>query len=94
MADAPKINFIDNPHAPEVHSTGHAGLWMHMGNVHITLGAGRIDHSSTPGPINHVIIGRVVIPAPAALELANQIKAMLENPLEGQPQAPSGGSLH
>lgn len=90
MADQPEatINFIDNPNAPEVHTTGHAGLWMHMGNVHVSLGAGRVDHTSSPGPINHVVIARFVMPAPAALEMANQIQRMLADP-KGPPQAPT-----
>ncbi|MDM0029644.1 hypothetical protein [Variovorax saccharolyticus] len=93
-SEVPEVIFIDNPHAPEVHTTGHAGLYMHMDNVHVTLGAGRVNHITSPGPINHVVVGRFVMPALAALELAKQIQQMLENP-GGPSQAPSPASpLH
>lgn len=85
MADPPNVRFIDNPHAPEIFSTGHVGLWLNQGNLHITFGAGRIDHAADPGPINLVVLGRVVLSADSAGRLADGIRQLLSNP-EGPPQ--------
>lgn len=93
MADQPVITFIDNPHAPEVLSTGHAGLWIHEGNVHITLEAARVNHNASPGPINRVVVARLVLPMQAAKNLAGHITAMLDNPAAPAP-TPPGTALH
>lgn len=94
MADHPvEINFIDNPHAPEVMSTGHAGIWVHEGNVHITLEAARLNHGTSPGPINRVVIARLVLPMQAARNLAGHINEILSNPTATAPAAP-GTPLH
>ena len=64
------MNFIDNPHAPAVFATEPAGVYLHAGNVHITFAAERVDHSTTPGPVNRVVIARLVMPVSGAQGLA------------------------
>lgn len=64
------VHFIDNPHAPEVLATEVAGFWLNQGNVHITLESARIDHAKSPGPVNRVVIARLVMPIGGAQNLA------------------------
>lgn len=64
------VHFIDNPHAPEVLATGIAGFWLYQGNAHITLESARINHETTPGPLNRVVIARLVMPISTAQNLA------------------------
>ena len=87
------VNFIDNPHAPEIHATGHGGLWMHEGNLHITFTAGRYDHGFNPGAISNVVNARVVIPLEQAKYLADSITKYLSNP-GTPPELPASGPLH
>jgi len=65
-----KIGFIDNPQAPEVFATGVSGFWINGGNIHITFEAARVNHVTSPGPLNRVVIGRLVLPISGAQGLA------------------------
>src|SRR3954469_16676995 len=62
--------FIDNPHAPEMLAEEAIGFIMLAGNVHITFTALRVEHSTHPGPLNRVVIGRVAMPVQGAQNLA------------------------
>jgi hypothetical protein len=64
------LTFIDNPHAPEVFASGPVGFFFNSGNLHITLTALRADHKSSPGPVNRVVVGRLVLPLVGAHNLA------------------------
>ncbi|MDP1630727.1 MAG: hypothetical protein Q8L66_04840 [Caulobacter sp.] len=71
MTDEPvPLAFIDNPHAPEVFASAFSGLCSVGGNVAITLESIRVDHSTSPGPVNRVVIGRAIMPPNAAHDLA------------------------
>lgn len=73
MADekqSPPVNFIDNPHAPDVFATDATGFFAFNGSIIITFEAAHVDHRETPGPVNRVVIGRLVMPAPGAHALA------------------------
>src|SRR4051812_6872148 len=63
-------SIIDNPHAPEVFAEGALGFFLKDGNVHVTFSAPRVDHRTSPGPINRVVVGRVVMPLAGAHGLA------------------------
>jgi hypothetical protein len=65
-APMPAISFMDNPLAPEVFATAATGFLVNAGNVHITFEAMRVNHVTSPGPVNRVVIGRVVMPLIAA----------------------------
>jgi hypothetical protein len=67
---APPVNFLDNPHAPEVFADGASGFFNFGGNIRVALEAARVNHASTPGPINRVVIARVIMPIDAAEALA------------------------
>ena len=81
----PPVNFIDNPHAPEVFASNCAGFFMHDGNITLTFESARIDHGSSPGPVNRVVMARLVIPVRAAQALVVGLNAYLE----GQGLSPS-----
>ncbi|HKA77259.1 MAG TPA: nucleoside deaminase [Pseudolabrys sp.] len=66
----PPVNFLDNPHAPEVFADGTAGFFNFAGNIRVTLEGLRVNHVSTPGPVNRVVIARVIMPIDAAEALA------------------------
>jgi hypothetical protein len=64
------LTFVDNPHAPEVFASEAVGFFLIAGNIHITFASDRVNHATTPGPINRVVTARVVIPIQAAQRLA------------------------
>lgn len=66
----PVVTFVDNPHAPEVFATEVSGFLIQNGNVHLTFAANRVNHITTPGPVNRVVIARLVLPVSAAQGLA------------------------
>jgi hypothetical protein len=68
--DAPQVTFMDNPHAPDVFATNACGFFNLNGSIMITFEAAHVDHSKSPGPINRVVIGRLVMPASGAQSLA------------------------
>ena len=96
MSDEPKgdvpVNFIDNPHAPEVFASAATGFFHHRGNITITFESPRVDHVTTPGPINRVVLGRLVMPEAGAHQLAVDLFAFLKQ--QGVEFAdPSGGAV-
>lgn len=72
------VVFIDNPHAPEVFASDLAGIWVRNGNVHLTFESARINHEKTPGPVNRVVIARLVLPISAAQGLAASLYDFLK----------------
>ena len=79
MSNAPtNVPFIDNPHAPDIFVDGLSGIFLHGGNLRVTLEAARASHVATPGPVNRVVIGRLVMPVEAAEKMARAILTFLE----------------
>jgi hypothetical protein len=64
------ISYVDNPGAPDVFADEASGFFVRNGVISITFAAARIDHSTAPGPINRVVIGRLVMPVSGAQNLA------------------------
>ena len=64
--EAPPVRFLDNPHAPEVFASSVTGFANVLGNIAITFESVRIDHSTSPGPVNRVVIARLIMPISAA----------------------------
>lgn len=77
MPDAPQ--FIDNPLAPDVFADAASGWFRFGGVLRITFEAARASHSSPPGPPNRVVIGRLVMPEQAAVDMARMILAAVES---------------
>jgi hypothetical protein len=83
----PKIEFLDNPLAPDVFADSATGWFLHNGNVRITFESLRINHITSPGPAKRVVIGRLVMPIDRAEDFANgllefikQQRALAANP--------------
>jgi hypothetical protein len=64
----PKL--LDDPKAPEIYAVAATGFFNANGVISITLESARADHSKSPGPINRVVVGRLVLPAAGAQALA------------------------
>jgi len=67
----PPIRFVDTPLAPDLFVTDAVGFFNFEGIISISMEARHVDHESGPNPaINRVVVGRLVMPAPAAHRLA------------------------
>jgi hypothetical protein len=64
------VSFVDNPAAPDVFADEACGFFVRNGVISITFASARVDHTTTPGPVNRVAIGRLVMPVSGAQELA------------------------
>jgi hypothetical protein len=96
MTNQPETKFIDNPHAPDVYADHVTGIFYSHGNVRLTLEVGRIDHVSSPGPLNRVVIGRLVLPLAAAeslKKLLNDYLTQISQP-SNPPQATTPSTVH
>ena len=60
-AELPPVAFIDDPHAPTVFANGATGFFIMGPNIGITFETVRVDHSTTPGPVQRVVVGRLVM---------------------------------
>jgi len=77
MAEA-TVKLIDNANAPEVYAAAATGFFVNNGIISITLESPRADHSKSPGPVNRVVVGRLVMPAAGAQALAVGLFDFLE----------------
>lgn len=68
--EAPQIGFIDNAHAPEVFADEATGFFVSNGCVRITFESVRVNHSTNPGPLNRVVMARLIMPVSGAQNLA------------------------
>jgi hypothetical protein len=79
----PTVKFLDNPHAPDIFADGATGVFDFQGVIRITLEVGRVNHVTSPGPINRVVIGRLAMPRDQAKAMAllilERINAVDEN---------------
>ena len=78
MAKNVTQNFVDNPEAPEIFSSGATGFFVANGNITVTFESARADHSQSPGPVYRAVVGRIVMPAAAAQGLAVGLFDFLE----------------
>ena len=85
---AMEATFVDNPHAPDVFADAATGFFVVNGHIKITFESARVDHSSSQGPVSRVVIGRLVMPIPAAEALARGLLDFLTQQRQGNtPQA-------
>jgi hypothetical protein len=94
QAPTRSITFVDNPHAPEVFAFQVSGVAFFGGNIHLTFEAPRINHIKSPGPLNRVVVGRLVMPFAGAEGLRDLLADYLPKVKAGEtaPQAPPDGS--
>ena len=64
------INFIDNPLALDIFADTAVGFTNFNGVVRIALASSRTHHAGAAGPVNQVVVGRLVMPIQAAQNLA------------------------
>jgi hypothetical protein len=67
------VGFVDNPQAPDVFADTVTGIAYIAGVVRLTFESARVSHVSSPGPVNRVVIGRLILP----LEGARNLKDLL-----------------
>jgi hypothetical protein len=91
MGDGVPINFIDDPQAPEIFVSGISGVFLTGANVAIALESVRVDHTTQPGPINRVVVGRIVLTVEAAQRLVVGLNAFLEEKGLSPSRAVKGG---
>lgn len=62
--DKPKaqIEFIDNPHAPDLFVTDATGFFIMNGNIFITLEKFKVGYGAHHGQVSRVVTGRIVMP--------------------------------
>ena len=90
IPQTPPVHFVDNPHAPEVFADIATRFFLFNGNLRIAFESFRVNHETIPGPINRVVMARLVMPAEAAEGLAKGILAFLEK-MRANPQQPAQG---
>jgi hypothetical protein len=90
------LGFIDNPHAPDVFADGVSGLFNFAGNIRITFESLRASHVTIPGPVNRVVIGRLIMPMDAAESLARGLLDFINQQRTAQnpPTQAATGTLH
>jgi hypothetical protein len=92
MSDNPvTVTFVDNPHAPEIFASGIAGVFRTGDNIAVTVESARVDHATTPGPVNRVVVGRVVLTVAAAQALVLSLNGFLEQQGLSPSEALKGG---
>jgi hypothetical protein len=69
---------LNNPHAPEIFTTGCCGLTIGSGVVAVTFESARCDHSDPNCPTDRVVVGRMVMPIGAAQALVLQLNDALQ----------------
>jgi hypothetical protein len=83
----PPVTFIDNPQAPDVFADSATGIFFFQGNIRLTFESVRVNHVSSPGPVNRVVIGRLVLPLSGAEALRDMLVDYLQK-FKTQPSSP------
>jgi len=83
---ASTVSFMDNPLAPDVYADNAVGFLVNNGIVKITFVSARVNHIAAPGPVNNVVIGRLVM----SIAGAQSLSVGLYDFLKSHGLAPSG----
>ncbi len=78
LAAQPQVPLINDPHAPEVFTTGCCGLSIGSGTVTVTFESARCDHSDPNCAMQRVVVNRMVMPIQAAQALVLQLNDALQ----------------
>jgi len=70
--------YIDNPFAPEIFTTGCAGMANNNGIIVMTLESARCDHGRPEPVVERVVVGRLALTTAAAIELVSNLNDFLE----------------
>lgn len=74
-----KTVFVDSAYVPEIYADAGTGTFTPNGNMKVTLESWRVDHSVSTGPLQRVVIGRLVMPLDQAEALARNIIEVVES---------------
>ena len=66
---SPEVRFVNNPYAPDIFAAGASGYAFIGSNVVITFETFRMDHSSNPGAVERVVLGRLIMPIVGAQQM-------------------------
>ena len=92
-APQPPIPLINDPHAPEVFTTGCCGLSIGPGTVAVTFESARCDHSDPNCAMQRVVVNRLVMPIAAAQALVLQLNDALQRSGLSPSQAATSGMV-
>ena len=93
MRSGPPVSFRDDPFAPEFFAHSASGLAIVNGCITITFEAQRVDHTTAPGPVNRVVVARLVLPVGGAQGLSAALETFLESYGLGRNGNAPGGEL-
>lgn len=78
QAQTRTVHMIDDPQAPEFFTSRCCGFSIGQGNVTLTFESVRCDHFDPNGAMNRVVVGRIVMPIPAAQALVVELNGSLQ----------------
>lgn len=93
VAPRPVPPLVNNPHAPEVFTTGCCGLSIGPGTVTITFESAHCDHSDPHCPMERVVVNRMVMPVQAAQALVLQLNDALQRSGHSPSKAATAGMV-
>jgi hypothetical protein len=70
QGETPGVEFIDDPHAPEVFAGEAVGFFLNAGIIQITFASMRTNHGKEPASLSRLVIARLAMPIPGAQGLA------------------------
>ena len=88
-----QVPLINDPHAPEVFTTGCCGLSIGNGTVAVTFESARCDHSDPHAAMQRVVVNRLVMPIGAAQALVLQLNDALQRSGLSPSQAATAGMV-
>jgi hypothetical protein len=91
VALSEEMSLVDNPTAPEMYADALSGYFLLNGTVRLTFECARANHVSMPGPVNRVVVGRLMMPLDAAERMARDVLAFIEQVRSEEPHQGPGG---
>jgi hypothetical protein len=70
QGETPGVEFIDDPHAPEVFAGEAVGFFLSAGIIQITFASPRANHGKEPTSVSRLVIARLAMPVSGAQGLA------------------------
>ena len=77
VSENPPVTFVDDPKAPEVFASFMIGAAFDNPNIRMTFVSTRVNHESSPGPVNNVANLRVVMSIPSAIQMVKFLTSFL-----------------
>lgn len=78
------ITFVHNSMSPDVYADRCTGVHFALGNIRLTFEVARVNHETSPGPVERVVVGRLVMPLSEAESMAHLILRQVEALQNGQ----------